>query len=111
MSSPELIYFDEFKPPEEVIPGPWQELYRDGQFVYPSSPLDFWFTPRPCLLAMRTPLEDLWVATYEPGLIGTLTEGIEAMQISPRPSGPVTFVGNAKEPKKVEPEKTKRRKT
>jgi len=60
------------------------------------------------MLAMRTQLEALWVATYDPDLMGRLSEGIEAVQISPRPSGPITYIGNASEPKKLEPRKTKK---
>jgi hypothetical protein len=110
LSSPELVYLPDFKPPVEVVPLAWKELYMAGRFVYPSSPLDFWFAPRPGLLAMQTPLKDLWLASYQPDLLGMLSEGVEAMQISPRPSGPITYVGNAREPKKLEPGKTKKRK-
>jgi hypothetical protein len=109
MSSPELVCLHDFKPPEEVVLLSWQELYMAGRFVYPSSPLDFWFAPRPGLLAMKTPLEDLWLATYEPNLMGMLSNGTDAMQISPRPSGPSTYIGNAREPKKLEPDKTSKK--
>ena len=79
MSSPELVYLHEFKLRQEVVPLSWQELYMGGRFVCPSSPLDFWFASGPGLLAMKTPLEDLWVATYERDLKGMLSDGIDAM--------------------------------
>jgi hypothetical protein len=109
MSSPQLVCLHDFKPPEQVVPLSWEEFYMGGRFVYPSRPLDFWFAARPGMLAMRTQLEDLWVATYELDLMSKLSEGTEAMQISPRPSGPITYIGNAREPKKVAPRKTKKR--
>ena len=104
MSSPEIVYLHDFKPPNEVIPVSWQELYMRGRFVDALSPLDFYFAPDPGLMAMRTPLQDFWLATYERGLNAMLNEDIEAMQVSPRPSGPYTYVGNSREPKKPEPD-------
>jgi hypothetical protein len=110
MSSPEIVYLHDFSPPEGVVVAAGQELLIGGRYVYPSSPLDFYFAPHRRLLAMRTPLKDLWIAGYEAGLLDCVKNEIEAMQIQPRPplglgvSGEM-YVGNSLEPKKSKRDK------